>query len=227
LLPLATLPLPRPLNAQASGPDPAAVRVADVVAVGTGTVVAFLPRVLGVGSGTVVCAPCDPRTLPAFDRWGVRETNPVWGRASDFVLLGLLIFGGVSTATHDAGGPYVTGMIEAGVWTVAATEWVKAGVARHRPVMYTDAAPGAAADVNNIRSFPSGHASLAFGVATSYWLARRDLTGSPGAAAWAVAGAAAGVGAFRMLAGKHFLSDVLAGALLGVAGGAAVHAIKF
>jgi membrane-associated phospholipid phosphatase len=30
-----------------------------------------------------------------------------------------------------------------------------------------------------------------------------------------------------MLAGKHFLSDVLAGALLGVAGGAAVHAIKF
>ncbi|HEX9632595.1 MAG TPA: phosphatase PAP2 family protein [Gemmatimonadales bacterium] len=227
LLPLASLPLPRPLNAQVPSPNPTAVRAGDVVAVGTGTVLALLPRVLGVGSGTVACAPCDPRTLPGFDRWVVRETNAVWGRASDFLLLGLLLFGGVSTATQDAGGPYVTGMVEAGVWTAAVTEWVKAGVARHRPVMYTEDAPAAAADVNNVRSFPSGHASLAFGVATSYWLARRDLTGSPGAAAWAVAGAAAGVGAFRMLAGKHFLSDVLAGALLGVAGGAAVHAIKF
>jgi membrane-associated phospholipid phosphatase len=30
-----------------------------------------------------------------------------------------------------------------------------------------------------------------------------------------------------MFAGKHFLSDVLAGALLGIAGGAVVHAVKF
>jgi membrane-associated phospholipid phosphatase len=110
---------------------------------------------------------------------------------------------------------------------VAATEWVKAGVGRARPVMYTDGAVVAASDRNNLRSFPSGHASLAFAVATSYWLARRDLTGSPGAASWVAVGAAAGVGAFRILAGRHFLSDVVAGALLGIAGGAAVHAIKF
>ena len=227
MLPLATLPLPRPLNAQASNPGPAAVQAGDVVAIGAGTVVALLPRVLGIGSETARCTPCQPGTLPAFDRWAVRQTTTAWARASDILLVGLVTFGAVTTATADTGGAYATAMLEAGVWTVAATEWVKAGVGRHRPVMYTDGATVAARDRNNLRSFPSGHTSLAFAVATSYWLARRDRTGSPGAEAWAVAGAAAGVGAFRVLAGQHFLSDVVAGALLGVAGGAAVHAIKF
>jgi undecaprenyl-diphosphatase len=93
--------------------------------------------------------------------------------------------------------------------------------------MYTDGALLAARNPDNLRSFPSGHASVAFAVATSYWLARRDLDGSPGAAGWMAAGAAGGVAAFRILAGRHFLSDVVAGALLGVAGGAVTHAIRF
>lgn len=227
MLLLATLPLPRPLNAQASSSDPAAIRAGDVVAIGAGTVIALLPRVLGVGSETVQCAPCEPRTIPAFDRWVVQEPKTAWGRASDILLVGLALFAATSTATEDTAGAHLVGMVEAGVWTVAATEWVKAGVGRARPVMYTERAVVAASDRNNLRSFPSGHTSLAFAVATSYWLARRDLTGSPGAASWVAVGAAAGVGAFRILAGKHFLSDVVAGALLGIAGGAAVHAIKF
>jgi len=198
-----------------------------VVAIGAGTVVALLPRVLGIGPETVQCAPCEPRTVPAFDRWAVRETNTAWGRASDILLVGLATFAAVSTATEDTAGAHLVNMVEAGVWTVAATEWVKVGVGRHRPVMYTNGATVAAGDRNSLRSFPSGHTSLAFAVATSYWLARRDLTGSAGAPGWVAVGAAAGVGAFRILAGKHFLSDVVAGALLGVAGGAAVHAIKF
>jgi membrane-associated phospholipid phosphatase len=40
-------------------------------------------------------------------------------------------------------------------------------------------------------------------------------------------GVAGTVALLRVVAGKHFPTDVLAGALLGVAGGAAVHAIKF
>jgi membrane-associated phospholipid phosphatase len=224
---LATLPLPRALGAQASNTDPAALTTGDAVAIGVGSVVALLPRVLGLGAETVRCAPCEPRTIPTFDRWAVRETRTAWGRASDILLVGLATVAAVSLATEDTAGAHLVGMAEAGVWTVAATEWAKAGVGRHRPVMYTDGAAAAARDPNNLRSFPSGHTSLAFAVATSYWLARRDLTGSPGAASWVVVGAAAGVGAFRILAGKHFLSDVVAGALLGIAGGSAVHAIKF
>lgn len=224
---LATLPLPRPLNAQSTDPPPTTLGAADAVAIGTGTVVALLPRILGVGPGPVECAPCEPRTLPAFDRWAIREPVTAWGRASDVLLVGLGAFAIASTATRDTGGAYVTGMVEAGVWTVAVTEWAKVAVGRHRPVMYTDGAVAAQINPDNRKSFPSGHASLAFAVATSYWLSRRDLTGSPGVAGWAAAGAAAGVGAFRILAGKHFLSDVVAGALLGIAGGATVHAIKF
>lgn len=220
---LATLSLPQSLHAQVRRAD----RPADALVIGTGAVVALLPRILGVGPEIPDCAPCDPRTLPAFDRWAVRKPVASWSVASDVVLGGALVLGALSLAAREGGGPYMTGMVEAGVWTVAATEWLKAGVGRHRPVLYTDGAPAAAADRNNLRSFPSGHASLAFAVATTYWLSRRDLHGRPGVEGWAVVGAAAGVGAFRILAGKHFLSDVVAGALLGVAGGAAVHAIRF
>ena len=223
LLLLATLSLPQPLHAQVRRAD----RPADAVAVATGTVAALLPRILGVGPEVPDCAPCDPRTLPAFDRWGVRKPVASWGVASDVVLGGALVIGALSLAARDGGGPYMMGMVEASVWTIAATEWLKAGVGRHRPVLYTDGAPAAAQDPDNLRSFPSGHASLAFAVATTYWLSRRDIAGRPGPEAWAVVGAAAGVGAFRILAGKHFLSDVLAGALLGIVGGVTVHAIKF
>lgn len=223
LLLLATLPLQQPLHAQVRRAD----RPADAVVIGAGTVVALLPRILGVGPENADCAPCDPRTLPAFDRWVVRKPVSDWGVASDVVLGGALIIGGLSLAAREGGGPYMTGMVEASVWTIAATEWLKAGVGRHRPVLYTGAAPGAAADPDNLRSFPSGHTSLAFAVATTYWLGRRDLSGRPGPEGWAVLAAAGGVGAFRILAGKHFLSDVLAGALLGIVGGATVHAIKF
>jgi membrane-associated phospholipid phosphatase len=224
---LATLPLPRPLQAQAQPPPRTALSTGDAVAIGAGTVVTLLPRILGVGPREVACAPCEPRNLPAFDRWVIHRPVTAWGRASDVLLVGLGVFAVASTAAQDTGGAYVAGLAEAGIWTMAVTEWAKVGVGRHRPVMYTDGAMAAASNLDNRRSFPSGHASLAFALATSYWLARRDLTGGPGAAGWAAAGAAVGVAASRILAGKHFLSDVVAGALLGVAGGAAVHAIRF
>jgi undecaprenyl-diphosphatase len=118
-------------------------------------------------------------------------------------------------------------MAESLVWTTAATAVLKVGVGRLRPVMYTARALEAAHDTDNLRSFPSGHASAAFAVATAYWLARRDLNGEPGVAGWCAAGAAATVALLRVVGGKHFPTDVLAGALLGIAGGAAVHAIKF
>lgn len=128
---------------------------------------------------------------------------------------------------HDGGGPYLTGMAESLVWTTAATEVLKAGVGRPRPVLYTASAATAADSRDNMRSFPSGHASAAFAVAASYWLARRDLAGNPGAAGWAAVGGAATVAVLRAVAGKHFPTDVLAGALLGIAGGVVVHAIKY
>ncbi|MDH4351139.1 MAG: phosphatase PAP2 family protein, partial [Gemmatimonadota bacterium] len=159
--------------------------------------------------------------------WAIVSPRPVWGVVSWAVLGGLVVAGVADAASQEGGGPYVTGMAESLVWSTAASELLKAGVGRPRPVLYTLQAPQAALATDNLRSFPSGHASAAFAVATAYWLARRDLTGSPGAAGWAAVGAAATVGVLRVVAGKHFPTDVIAGALLGIAGGVAVHAIKF
>jgi membrane-associated phospholipid phosphatase len=179
------------------------------------------------GRDSAPCAPCDRGALPAVDQWALHEERPFWGLAS-WIVLGALVVGATAdVASQDSGGPYVTGMAESLVWTTAATEVLKAGVGRPRPVVYTARAPYVAHDGDNLRSFPSGHASAAFAVAAAYWLTRRDLTGSPGAAGWAAVGAAGTVALLRVVGGKHFPTDVLAGALLGIAGGAAVHAIKF
>jgi membrane-associated phospholipid phosphatase len=224
---LAVLAAPDRLHAQVLPETIPAVEAGDVVALTAGAVVALAPRLFGWGRDSAPCAPCDRAALPAIDRWALHEQRPFWGAVSWVLLGGLVVAGAVDIASQDAGGPYVTGMAESLVWTTAVTEALKAGIGRPRPVMYTARAPEAAASRDNLRSFPSGHASAAFAVATAYWLARRDLTGSPGAAGWAAVGAAGSVALLRVVGGKHFPTDVLAGALLGIAGGAAVHAIKF
>jgi membrane-associated phospholipid phosphatase len=202
-------------------------RAGDIAALATGTALALAPRVFGWGRDSAPCAPCDRASLPAIDRWALHEHRPVWGTASWVALGGLVAAGMADMASDDLGRPYATGIAESLVWTAAVTEVFKAGVGRPRPVMYTARAPDVAHRADNLRSFPSGHASAAFAVATAYWLARRDLNGEPGVAGWTAAGAAATVALLRVVAGKHFPTDVLAGALLGIAGGAAVHAIKF
>jgi len=222
---LAGLATPRPLGAQAPPAQIPSIQAGDVVALVVGSAVAVAPRVFGWGPNAR-CAPCDPANLPGIDRWTLHGARPAWDLVSWLAFGGLIVAGVADVASRDGGGPYVTGMAESLVWTTAATEVLKVGVGRPRPVMYTARAP-AAPSWENRRSFPSGHASAAFAVATAYWLARRDLTGSPGAAGWAAMGTATTVGLLRIVAGKHFPTDVLAGALLGIVGGVAVHAIKY
>lgn len=224
---LAVLAAPGRSHAQVPPETIPAVEVGDVVALTVGAAAALAPRLLGWGRDSAPCAPCDRAALPAIDRWALHEERPFWGSLSWVVLGGLAVAGVADLASQDLGDPYVTGMAESLVWTTAATEALKAGVGRPRPVLYTARAARVAHDGDNLRSFPSGHASAAFAVATAYWLARRDLTGTPGAAGWAAVGTAGAVALLRVVGGKHFPTDVLAGALLGIAGGVAVQAIKF
>ncbi|HEX5110490.1 MAG TPA: phosphatase PAP2 family protein [Vicinamibacterales bacterium] len=71
-------------------------------------------------------------------------------------------------------------------------------------------------DASNDKSFPSGHTASAFAMAT---VIQRDLGWKAGIPAFAVAGY---IGASRMQANKHYLSDVLIGAGVGIA---AAHAV--
>jgi len=174
--------------------------------------------------GPPSCAPCDRETLPWFDRFAVGPPNPTWGYTSDFLVLGL---GGATlldTGLGEERRGSVVVTLEAVAWTFAVTEVAKALIKRERPIMYTDQALSVAGDVNNQRSMWSGHTSVAFAFAAGYWLNNPDQDLGPKVAAMF---AAAGVGALRIAAHKHFLSDVLVGALVGTAGAVIVHELRY
>jgi len=225
LLLAGALAIPELLAAQAANPP--AVRPADIISGGVAAGLAVAPRLFGWGPDSAPCAPCSRADLPGFDRWVVHDPIPAWATASSIALLGLGAAVAVDLGRRERGAAYVVAAVQAGLWAGAATEVLKAAVGRTRPVLYTDGAAAAVGNAENLRSFPSGHTAVAFSLATTYWLARRDLTGRPGAAGWLGFVAAAGVGVMRVTAGKHFPSDVLGGALLGAASGVIVHAVRF
>jgi membrane-associated phospholipid phosphatase len=89
-------------------------------------------------------------------------------------------------------------MLEATLITVGVTELLKPVVGRERP------------DGSDNKSFPSGHASLDFAVAT---VAQLHYGWKVGAPCYAVAGL---VAYSRLVQDVHYLSDVTAGATIGV-----------
>lgn len=203
-----------------------AVTIRDAVLSGVASVLLVTPQATGWGTNLPECAPCDRAGVPAFDRWAISRYDGTWQWAGN---VGVVALAGFVTADlalrQDAARTMAA--LEAGLWAAGVTEVVKAAVGRARPVLYTADAAGAADNAGSARSFPSGHTSVAFAFASTYWLARRDLHGKPGVLGWLVVGAAAGVGVSRVAAGKHFPSDVLAGAVLGTASGLLVYQLKF
>jgi undecaprenyl-diphosphatase len=172
------------------------------------------------------CAPCNRADLIGLDR-GVLGSNSSLARASSHVLL-VGVAGGALLASVSgleparARGNAVV-LVQALSWTTAVTEVLKVGVHRARPVLYTSGAPAAAADPDNRKGFPSGHASVAFAAATAYatLAARQHLPHAHRNAILLYLGAV-GVSAARVAGGKHFPTDVAAGAALGAGIGFAV-----
>lgn len=227
LLPLAGLALSAPAVAQEL-PRARTATVGDAVSAAVATALLVSPRVFGWGPDSAGCAPCDPQDLLGIDRVAVHPRVAQWDGLSTLGLFGLVGVTLVDLGRRGDGLPYMVASLQAALWTEAVTEALKAGVGRERPVLYTsDATPEDAGDRNNVRSFPSGHTSVAFSLATSYWLSRRELTGSPGVPGWLAVAAAGGVGVMRIAAGKHFPSDVLAGAALGMVSAIVVHVVRF
>jgi undecaprenyl-diphosphatase len=94
---------------------------------------------------------------------------------------------------------------------------IKGGVDRARPPL-TDGGIHAVGGVPNSSSFPSGHAATAFAAATVVAILMPRLR-TP------VLALAALVAFSRVYLGVHFLSDVLAGAVLGIVAGLLVSAV--
>jgi membrane-associated phospholipid phosphatase len=103
------------------------------------------------------------------------------------------------------------------------------GTGRTRPYARdcaTNPRPECNGDANT--SFVSGHASIAFTAATTMCMqhARLSLVGAGDAAVCPVAlTVATATGALRIIADKHYASDVIAGAALGALVGVAVNAV--
>jgi undecaprenyl-diphosphatase len=114
---------------------------------------------------------------------------------------------------NDHGMPRVRRAGRAGVVGIVATalasEGIKRFLCRGRPVDCGDASNWG--EVGN-RSFPSGHAGTAFAAATAVAFAAEDS-----AVATAAFTAAAVLSTGRIIADRHWMSDVVAGAVLGTA----------
>ena len=165
------------------------------------------------------CAPCDSLDLPAFERIGIRSNSGSARIGSHVLLVGVI--GGAALASLSGSDPArargnIAVLADAGSWTFATTELLKVGVHRSRPELYRADAPVVAGTKDSRLSFPSGHTSLAFAEATAYTtLALRQHLPHAGRNAVLLYVAATAVGALRVAGGKHFPTDVLAGAALG------------
>lgn len=203
---------------------------ADIAVVSASGVTALVPKLLGLPHGAPSCAPCDPAGLPGIDRWVMGANSSFARRGSDVLLVGISgLAAGLATVDRSpaqARGNLAVLTNSVG-WTAASTQWLKVLVHRKRPVLYTGAATAAAPQANSQQSFPSGHTSMAFAVATSYLvIAQREHLPHRARNATFLFGGATGIGALRVAGGRHFPTDVIGGAVLGSAIGwlvAAVH----
>ncbi len=180
---------------------------------------AAAPSAAGLPHGPPDCAPCDPASLWGIDRGVLGHATAGAGAASDVLVLGVM--GGAALAGI-VGAPPALRNGNAAVFgetiaaAYAATSWLKVVVGRERPVLYTADAATAADDPDSQRSLPSGHTAGAFSAAVSYLVisGRQRLPHRTRNAVLLFGGAAA-VGTLRVAAGRHFPTDVLAGAALG------------
>lgn len=165
------------------------------------------------------CAPCDPATLLGIDRWVLGSNSSAARAGSDILVLGVVGGSALASVTgmdHTRARGNAAVLVNAAVWSTTASEWLKVAFHRSRPVLYTTDAAAAADDPDNRKSMPSGHTTVAFATATAYAvMAERQHLPHAGRNTALLYIGATGVAALRVAGGRHFPTDVLAGAVLG------------
>ena len=160
-----------------------------------------------------------------LDRWVVGNDSEVAADLSDVLLITIaaapMIIDGFDVGLNgesfvDSFGPDALVYLQTQLVTVAITQLVKLGLRRPRPYTYRADFDASEAGVEDYVSFFSGHTSVAFAAAVSFSMTtgRRH----PGSRGWAWGGSlalATTIGMLRVAAGKHFVTDVLAGAAIG------------
>jgi len=201
----------------------------DVTVLLTATAVWALPKLFEDELAPGDCLPCDPDDVNAFDRTTIGFHDRGAGIASDVGAYGLPVLAGLgalldvkpfgwSAALED-----VVLVAESIAISGAVNGIVKNLVQRPRPYMYVeDTAEEKGGARDNYRSFYSGHTSIAFSasVAFAYIFSVRRPDDPWRYAVWGIAiAAASAVGVCRVLAGAHFWTDVITGAVVSSAFG--------
>jgi membrane-associated phospholipid phosphatase len=189
----------------------------------------FAPDLFNFKPGPPECLPCDPASVPFFDRWAIAEPRKTWDHMSTALLLGLTAVTTLDPARREPNRiVQLAVLVESASVAAGLTHFLKAATARNRPVLYTGAALDLADPAESRLSWPSGHTSTAFAVATSYVLSMSRVDDpAPKGLQIGVMAAAAMVGGLRVAAGRHFPSDVVSGAAVGIGTAFVVHEIRF
>jgi len=172
---------------------------------------------------------CDPADLGAFDSSIIGNDSQTWRTISDVGLYGSLalplLFGGLDYGFSDADnrwssfGKDTLVISEAAVLTTMLTSLFKYAVRRPRPTQYSSVTQDKFGLPDHQLSFPSGHTSVTAAATTAYAMTfGYKYPDSPWR--WALYSGAALItgitGYARTAGGKHFYSDIIAGAALGV-----------
>jgi len=169
---------------------------------------------------------CDAGTLPLWDRWSI-ERHEAWAARLDeglqWSVTGLAV--ALPVALRALPGAGTAGLVadwlllaETAAWNWATTEAAQLLVQRPRPPLFNRRVNTKPLDRRSqYTSFWSGHTSYV--AAMGFALASLAGIRGRGRTMWLLAAlgllATFATGAFRILEGRHFLFDVLAGALAG------------
>lgn len=238
-IPFLVLLALRPLSAQENGLELAIDPLRDGVALGALALGALGSEFLdeAIGDSGYAAPPLD--SIPAWERAAMRpysaslDTLGDIGVAACALLPALPAFlgeRGVALSRPLGRAASLPDWLEIGVMygesvfaAYAAKNLLKSLLPRARPLVYDANAPEALLlDGDSIRSFPSGHATIAFASAafasTVFILRNPD---SPWSIPWTAACglAASAIALNRVESGSHFWGDALTGAGLGIAAG--------
>lgn len=189
---------------------------------------------------TADCLPnCDPSKLNALDRATAGRYDPDILAVSDALFVTMIaapFLAGIADVelTHPQDGYAGYGrdsaiLAQTLALDLAATAFINMATRRARPYVYNDSLPDSLrSSGDGALSFPSGHTSGSFAMASAYSLtySLRHPKSPLVVPVWLLTHSlAATVGWLRVEGGKHFPSDVIVGALLGTAVGLAVPAL--
>ena len=238
---VAALPVRAASWADAGPSDKVGINLpVDVAVTSVGLAAFVVPELLKGSLAPAACVVCNPDLNgvdagfhDALTGWLVpRKTADTVSNVWAFALLPLAAVGGALAATgphasDGAGFRAAVIVLESAALSAASVQSLKFFVARARPFAHYQHGDASATyrldDRDSHLSFPSGHTALAtsLGVSLAMTASLEDSSAAPWL--WGAAAAMAiSTGALRMIAEKHYFTDVAAGALLGAASGVIV-----